>query len=66
MTRSRIAENLTGLALLLGLMLGFVAGDLTVDEGEPFDWLLAAAVAGPFIVSAAILGATALILRDRS
>lgn len=63
---ARLAENFALANVVVGLLLAGVLGKLTVDEGEPFDWLLAAAVAGPFVVSAAILGATALILRNRS
>jgi hypothetical protein len=63
--KSRVAENLAIATVIVGLVLAGVLGKLTTEEGEPFDWLLAMVTAGPFIVSAAVLTAAALLLGDR-
>lgn len=63
--KARLAENLAIANVIIGLLLAGALGKLTVDEGESFDWLLAVVTAGPFIVSAAVLTAVALLLRER-
>lgn len=63
--RARVAENLSMVALLVGVLLGIVLGKGTVEEGESFDWLLACVSAGPFVVAAAVFLAVSFLLHER-
>jgi hypothetical protein len=64
--KARLAENIAIGLLCVGLVLAGALGKVTVDEGQPYDWLLAAVVGGAFLVSASVFGAAAILARDRS
>jgi hypothetical protein len=59
--------------LLVAVVGGYLAGERQFESGKfafsedpPFDWVLAALVAGPFLVGAAMMVGVALICRALS
>lgn len=56
-------ENLSIITLVSAPLAGALLGTMVPPDGEPFAWILALLGAGPLVVAAAVLWATANIVR---